>query len=110
VINELIEFGRVRDVWVGMRVQDITPAVAQSLGLPAVRGVVASFLEPGSPAERAGVRPGDLVVAVNGQPIDSVRQARRAIFGSRVGDRITVTVLRDGERRDFNIRLEEVPR
>ncbi|MBN2565078.1 MAG: trypsin-like peptidase domain-containing protein [Candidatus Eisenbacteria bacterium] len=109
VINELLEFGHVRDVWVGMRVQDITPALVQSLGLPAIRGVVTSFLEPGSPAERAGVRAGDIVVAVNGRPIDSVRQARRAIFGSRVGDTISVTVLRAGERRDFNIKLEEVP-
>jgi serine protease Do len=110
VINELIEFGHVRDVWVGMRVQDITPALVQSLGLPAIRGVVTSYVEPGSPAERAGVRPGDVVVAVNGETIDSVRQARRAIFGSRVGDTITVTVLRSGERKDFNIKLEEVPR
>jgi S1-C subfamily serine protease len=91
-------------------VQDITPALVQSLGLPAIRGVVTSYVEPGSPAERAGVRPGDVVVAVNGETIDSVRQARRAIFGSRVGDTITVTVLRSGERKDFNIKLEEVPR
>jgi serine protease Do len=109
VINELIEFGHVRDVWVGMRVQDITPAVAQSLGLPSMRGVITSYIEPGSPAERAGVLAGDLVVAVNGEPVDSVREARRAIFGSRVGDTIMVTVLRNGERKEFNIKLEEVP-
>jgi serine protease Do len=110
IINELIEFGRVRDVWVGMRVQDLNPALAQSLGLPAVRGVLASFLEPDSPAERAGIRAGDIVTAVNGQEVDSVRQARRAIFGSRVGDVITVTILRSGETHDFEITLEEVPR
>jgi len=109
IINELIEFGRVRDVWVGMRVQDLNPALAQNLGLPAVRGVLASFLEPDSPAERAGVRFGDIVTAVNGEEVESVRQARRAIFGSRVGDIITVTVLRGEETHDFDIKLEEVP-
>ncbi len=109
IINELIEFGRVRDVWVGMRVQDLNPALAQNLGLPAVRGVLASFLEPDSPAERAGVRFGDIVTAVNGEEVESVRQARRAIFGSRVGDVITVTVLRGEETHDFDIKLEEVP-
>jgi serine protease Do len=110
IINELIEFGRVRDVWVGMRVQDLNPALAQTFGLPAVRGVLASFLEPDSPAERAGIRAGDIVTAVNGEQVESVRQARRAIFGSRVGDVITVTIVRDGERHDFDVELEEVPR
>ena len=110
IINELIEFGRVRDVWVGMRVQDLNPALAQNLGLPAVRGVLASFLEPDSPAERAGIRSGDIVTAVNGAAVESVRQARRAIFGSRVGDVITVTILRGAETHEFDIELEEVPR
>ena len=109
IINELIEFGRVRDVWVGMRVQDLNPALAQNLGLPAVRGVLASFLEPDSPADRAGIRSGDIVTAVNGEEVESVRQARRAIFGSRVGDVITVTVLRGADSHDFDIELEEVP-
>jgi serine protease Do len=110
IINELIEFGRVRDVWVGMRVQDLNPALAQTFGLPAVRGVLASFLEPDSPAERAGIRAGDIVTEVNGEEVESVRQARRAIFGSRVGDVITVTIVRNGESHDFDVELEEVPR
>jgi serine protease Do len=110
VINELIEFGRVRDVWVGMRVQDVSPAMAQSMGLPAEPGVLASYLEDDSPAERAGIRAGDLVVAVDGREVASVRQARRAIFGARVGDVIRVTVMRGGDVRDFDVELEEVPR
>ena len=110
IINELIEFGRVRDVWVGMRVQDLNPALVQSLGLPEVGGVLASFLEPDSPAERAGIRAGDIVTEVNGEPVESVRQARRAIFGSRVGDIISVTTLRGTETHEFDIELEEVPR
>jgi serine protease Do len=109
IINELIEFGRVRDVWVGMRVQDINPALAQNLGLPAVRGVMASFLEPDSPADRAGIRAGDVVTAINGDRVESVRQARRAIFGSRVGDIIRVTISRGDETHEFDIVLEEVP-
>jgi len=109
IINELIEFGRVRDVWVGMRVQDLNPALAQNLGLPSASGVLASFLEPESPAERAGIRAGDVVTEVNGAPVESVRQARRAIFGSRVGDIISVTILRGTETHEFDIELEEVP-
>ena len=93
-----------------MRVQDLNPALAQSLGLPEVGGVLASFLEPDSPAERAGIRAGDIVTEVNGEPVESVRQARRAIFGSRVGDIISVTTLRGTETHEFDIELEEVPR
>lgn len=110
IINELIEYGRVRDVWVGMRVQDLSPSLARNLDLPVVKGVLTSFVEPGSPADRAGIEIGDIVTAVNGEEVAGVRQARRAIFGSRVGDTITLTVLRDGEPLDFDIKLEEVPR
>ncbi len=110
IINELIEYGRVRDVWLGVKVQDITPALAQRLGLRDVRGAVASYVEPGSPADRAGVLPGDIVVAVDGKLVYEVREARRAIFGARIGDVITLTVLRGTARMDFDVKLEEVPR
>ena len=93
-----------------MRVQDLSPSLARNLDLPVVKGVLTSFVEPGSPADRAGIEIGDIVTAVNGEEVAGVRQARRAIFGSRVGDTITLTVLRDGEPLDFDIKLEEVPR
>jgi len=110
IINELIEFGRIRDAWVGIQVQDLTAAVAQGLGIERVGGVLASFVEPESPAARAGIRGGDVIVGVNGDPVGNVRRARRAIFGARVGDVVTLTILRKGERKDFDVKLEEVPR
>jgi serine protease Do len=110
IIDELIEFGRIRDVWVGVQVQEITKALAQSLGLSATQGVLASYVEPESPADRAGIRPGDIIVGVSGEAVNNIRQARRAIFGARVGDVITLAVIREGERTDFDVKLEEVPR
>jgi serine protease Do len=110
IINEMIEYGSVRDVWVGIRVQDITPVLAERLGLSMSAGVLASYVEADSPADRAGIRTGDIVVGVNGDAVENIREARRAIFGARVGDIITLNVLRGGERRDFDVKLEEVPR
>ena len=110
IINELIEYGRIRDAWVGIQVQDLTAAIARGLGVEDVRGVLASFVEPESPAARAGIRAGDVIVGVNGDPVDNVRRARRAIFGARVDDVVTLTILRKGERKDFDLKLEEVPR
>jgi len=110
IINEMIEYGSVRDVWVGIRVQDITPVLSQRMDLPTSAGVFASYVEADSPADRAGIRAGDVVIGVNGEAVENIRQARRAIFGARVGDIITLNVLRAGERRDFDVKLEEVPR
>ena len=110
VVNEIIEFGRVRDVWVGIKVQEISVALAQRLGFSGTGGVVASYVEAGSPAARAGIRPGDVIVAVNGEGVTGIRQAGRAIFGARVGDAITLSIMRSGERMEFDVRLEEVPR
>jgi serine protease Do len=110
IINELIEFGRVRDVWVGIKVQPLTGAVAERLGLPSADGVLVSYVERESPAARAGISPGDVIVGVNGEAVTNIRQARRAIFGSRVGDIIRLTVIRHGETMNYDLELEEVPR
>jgi S1-C subfamily serine protease len=110
IINELIEFGRVRDVWVGIKVQALSSAVAQRLRLPTTDGVLVSYVEEDSPAARVGISPGDVIVGVNGRQVTNIRQARREIFGSRVGDVIRLTILRAGQTLNFDLQLEEVPR
>jgi len=110
VINELIEYGRVRDVWVGIKVQPLSRAIAERLRLPSADGVLVSYVEDESPAARVGISPGDVIVGVNGDAVTNIRQARRAIFGSRVGDVIRLAVLRAGETMYYDLELEEVPR
>ncbi len=108
VIDEMIQYGRVRDVWVGIAIQEITPGLAQRLNAGDIHGVLASYVEPGSPAYRAGIREGDIITAVNGETVSNIREARRAIFGARVGDTITLRIQRGTAKMDFEVTVEEV--
>jgi len=109
MIDEVSRYGRMRRIWIGLLVQEITPLLAQSLGLERSDGVIISRVDEGSPAERCGLVRGDVIVAVNGERVRNYESARRAIFGSRVGDILEFEVIRDGEPRSFDVRVEEAP-
>jgi serine protease Do len=104
MIDEVSRYGRMRQIWIGLLVQEITPLLAQGLGLDRSDGVIISRV-----AERSGLKRGDVIVAVNGERVANYESARRAIFGSRVGDVLEFEVIRDGEPRSFDIRVEEAP-
>jgi serine protease Do len=109
VAEELILYGHVRGVWIGMAVQQLSPALANQLGLPDRQGLVVWSLEAGSPAARAGIHLGDVVRAVDGTPVRDAEEARRTIFGARVGDTITFTVARGGKLLNIPVTLEPLP-
>ena len=110
--QELIRYGRVRGAWVGIAVRnldDLPVYVLDLLGVRDQRGVVVWTLETGSPSEKAGIRLGDIVRAVNDERIDDAQDARRAIFGARAGDTIRFRVVRDGDTLDIPVTLEPIP-
>ncbi len=110
VAEELILYGQVRGVWIGIAVQQLSPALANQLGVANNRqGLVVWSLEQGSPADRAGIRLGDVIRAVNGTMVHDADEARRTIFGARVGDTITFTVERNGELVNIPVTLEPLP-
>ena len=109
MIEEVSKYGRMRRIWIGLLVQEITPLLAQGLGLERSDGVIISRVDEGSPAERSGLKRGDVIVAVNGERVRNYEAARRAIFGSRVGEVIEFEVIRDGEPKSFDILVEEAP-
>ena len=106
-MDELIRYGQVRKVWVGVRVQEITPPLAQYLKLDDPSGVIVSYVEDGSPADRAGVKRGDVIKLVNGTPVEGVEQARRALFGAQVGDVLVLSLVREGRPREISFDLVE---
>ena len=110
VVQEIIKFGAVRSVWVGISVQDITPYAASHLGITDTGGVIVARLEQGSPADKAGVKAGDIIRKVQGQPIKNSNDAQRRIFGAGVGDVVVLTMERDHKQWDVKLKLEEVPK
>ena len=109
VVDELIHYGRVRNVWIGVRTWEITPYVAERLGTTDRNGLYVAVIERGSPADKAGAKVGDIIRKVNGTPVGDGNEAYRAIFGASVGDTITLTVERDSKLLTLKLLLEEAP-
>jgi serine protease Do len=108
VVDEIIKYGRVRNVWIGVGTWDITPYLAQRLGTKDPNGLYIASVEKGSPADKAGAKVGDIIRKVNGTAISDVNEAYRALFGANVGDTITLTVERDGKLATLRLTLEEL--
>ena len=101
IAHQLIAKGRVDHGYLGATIQQITPDLAASLGVDTTDGAIIDALATGGPAQRAGLRQGDVVVAVNGKAVRSPTQITRAIAFSSPGDRLDLTVLRDGRTQNL---------
>ena len=97
VVAELMGGGRVTPAWLGVMGQDVDVRTARYFGLQRPRGMLAVEVVPGSPAEKAGLRPGDLITAVGGADLDDKEQYRGALATSTVGEMLTLTVRRGEE-------------
>jgi serine protease DegQ len=105
VVEQLAEFGEVRRGRLGVLIQDLTPELSQALGLDVSYGAVITRVEPGSPAQKAGLAAGDVVVAADSEKVTSSADLRNRIGLVRVGDEVTLTVLRDATRRKVKVRV-----
>ncbi len=108
VVDELIRYGKVRNVWIGVGTWDITPYLAERLATKDRNGLYIASVEKGSPADKAGARVGDIIRKVNGITVGDVNEAYRALFGANVGDTITLTVERDSKPATLKLTLEEL--
>src|SRR5712671_3554700 len=108
VIDQLTRYGEIKRGRIGVAIQDLTPDIAQALGTKYTQGAVIARVEAGSPAERAGLRTNDLVVAVNGAPMRSGTELRNRVGLSRIGDAVELTVERGGTERGVTVRVEKV--
>jgi serine protease Do len=109
IVDEVATYGRIRRIWIGLKVQEVTPMIARSLGLASARGLIISEADPESPAYKAGLRRGDIIVAVNGEEATNYDAARRAIFGALVGDTLEFSILREGKEATMSVKVEERP-
>src|SRR5690606_30012526 len=103
VADQLIRTGRVERGYVGLRLQEITPSIAQALGLRNEEGVLVAFVEPGGPADRAGVRTGDVITRCRDGPVEGSRALSRAVAATKPRTQVPMTVLRNGQTRDLTV-------
>lgn len=108
VVHQLKEYGRTRRGWLGVRIQPVTPEIAEGLGLPEASGALVASVTPDSPAEAAGFQIGDTIVRFNGIPIDDMRELPRAVVRTEVGLEVEVIVIRDGEEHAIDVVLGEL--
>jgi len=106
VMDEIIRYGEVKRGRIGVAIQDLTPDLAQAMNTTHTTGAVIARVEPGSPAERAGLRSGDLVVAVNGAPVHSGTQLRNTIGLTRIGDEVNLTIDRQGSEYGVAVHVD----
>ncbi len=109
VVDEIIRYGEVRDIWIGISVQEISPFLAEQLAIADRRGLVVSAIDRGSPAYRAGVRVGDVIRQVNGAAVVTTREAQRLIFGTPVGGTVRLAIDRNGKVEDVAVEVEAAP-
>jgi Do/DeqQ family serine protease len=106
VMQQLIEYGEVRRGRIGIVIQDVTPDLAQALGLADSAGVVVSSVEEGSAAANAGLQAGDVITSVNKHPVSSSADLRNRVGLSPVGSQIEVEYTRNGSQKAATMRIE----
>ncbi len=107
VMHDLLEHGRVRRPLLGISIQAVSPEDADVYGLPRIAGVLVEDFADQSPAEEAGIRRNDVIVAVDGTTVERLGQFQRLIAAHQPGEMVGVDVIRYGEARNFSVRLTE---
>ncbi|MGA0025320.1 MAG: Do family serine endopeptidase [Burkholderiales bacterium] len=105
VMEQIVKFGEVRRGRLGIEMADVPPEAQQKLRLPSLDGALIARVQPGSPAERAGLRPGDVVTAVNGRVIRSSGELRARLGLTPVGDEVELNVVREGGARSVRVQI-----
>ncbi len=109
VISELKEDGNVERAWLGVQIQPVTDDIAESLGIEGTDGAMVSEPQDDSPAMKAGIEAGDIIVEVDGKKVESPRELARMIGRMKPGTTAEVKVLRDGEEETIEVKLGEMP-
>ena len=103
IVAQLKSKGEVTRGWLGVGIQDLTPELAEYYKLDRKDGVLVTHVFEGDPADRGGIKVNDIIIAVNGESVNSSRDLSRKIAGLGVGKKTSITVLRDGKERTITI-------
>jgi Do/DeqQ family serine protease len=107
VMAQLVAHGEVKRGRLGVEIQDLTPDIAQAMHLDISEGAVVGRVDPKSPAKRAGIQPGDVIVAVDGIAVHNSSDLRNRIGLTPIGQSVSLTILRKGAEQTIEVRIEK---
>jgi serine protease Do len=105
IINQLREYGETRRGWLGVRIQPVTPEIAESLNIKPARGALVAGLDDRGPAKPAGLEAGDVIVTFDGREIKDMRDLPKIVADTPVGKSVEVTVIRNGKEMSKTVKL-----
>jgi serine protease Do len=109
VIAQLEKNGKVTRGWIGVQIQQVTPDIAESLGLKNAQGALVAEPQPNSPADKAGIQSGDVIKIVDGQPVKNARELAKKISSMPPGSSVKLGIWRKGEEKQLTLTLGELP-
>ncbi|MCG6917949.1 MAG: DegQ family serine endoprotease [Deltaproteobacteria bacterium] len=105
IVDTLIAHGKVERGWLGVSIQDLTPELAKSFDLDSTKGTLIAQVMKGGPAEKAGLKRGDVVISYDGKDIPDTGTLRNEVADSPMGKEVKMTVVRKGEKMDFTVKI-----
>ena len=108
VTDQLKKYGRTKRGWLGVLIQEISDEIAESLGMKDARGALVSSATAGGPAEKAGVKTGDVIIKFNDTEIKNMKELPKVVAGTPVGKSVPLVILRNGKELTLNVTLGEL--
>ena len=108
VVAQLVEFGHTKRGWLGVRIQGVTPEIAESLGLPKAHGALVASVTANGPAAAAGILPGDVVTLFDGKEVGEMRRLPRIVADTPINKAAPVVVWRKGKPLTFQVKVGEL--
>jgi serine protease Do len=109
VIESLREHGKVERGWLGVQIQEVTPEIAAGLGLDKPEGALVAAVTPDSPAAKAGIKQGDVIVGIDGKPIERLKDLSLHVANQKAGTKVKMSVWRDGRTRELQASIGQMP-
>lgn len=110
IVSDLIRYGEVIPAWIGITVQDIDPDLARYLKASAIKGVLVKKAEKSGPASKGGIREGDIILSINTRDIISEKNFQRAMIAHSAGEKIDITIWRNGNTKTFSFKTSVFPK
>ena len=108
IVGQLRQFGSARRGWIGVRIQQVTPEIAEGLGMNNTRGALVTNVTAGGPAARAGLRNGDLITGFDGKPVGDDRALPRIVADTPIGKTVSLDMLRRGQKQSLKITVQRL--